>query len=173
MAAEIATTKPGAKTGWWFQPCFIFPFYLGWWSNLTNSIIFQRGWNHQAEKFLGAHWRDHLALDLLRDGGRPGGLEHVNVATAVPSNIALKHKSPITISSFVTLLSVNMTRSSLHWRHLNTSCWIFTVLSCILVDVRYFSCSLAVSPAQSAYVNHCQCVSQTHQNTIKTHRTYC
>ena len=28
---------------WWFGTCFIFPHCLGWWSNLTNSIIFQRG----------------------------------------------------------------------------------------------------------------------------------
>jgi len=40
-------------TGWWFETFFIFPFHI--WdvilNPLTNSIIFQDGWNHQPGMF--------------------------------------------------------------------------------------------------------------------------
>ena len=45
---------------------FIFPQYLGWWSNLTN--IFQGGWNYQLVPF----WKLILFIDFKKHGDARG-----------------------------------------------------------------------------------------------------
>jgi len=64
MAAEIATTKPGAKTGWWFQTCLIFPFYFGMMIQSDELHHFSEGLKPPSRKMLGRTLKGPLGAGL-------------------------------------------------------------------------------------------------------------
>ena len=52
-------------TGWWFQILFDVHPYLRKWSNLTNTGMFQMGWNHQLDDSWGKN-QEHLIISTSR-----------------------------------------------------------------------------------------------------------